>query len=72
MDCIGIYYPAISAEAMTGSMTTLVPGEYIQNSAITNPVKIVSLGAGAIGLTGNYKLSGPPNAPGPLGRRVRP
>jgi hypothetical protein len=68
----GNYYPAISAEAMTGSMTTLVAGEYIQNSAITNPVKIVSLGAGAIGLTGNYELSGPPNAAGTVGSSGSP
>ena len=38
----GNYYPSISADAtMQASLTTLVPGEYIQNSAITNPVKII-------------------------------
>ena len=64
----GNYYPPISADAtMQASLTTLVPGEYIQNSAITNPVKIVGYGSGAIGLLGNYTLSASPNAAGAVG-----
>jgi hypothetical protein len=64
----GNYYPPIAADAtMTASLTTLVPGEYIQNSLITNPVKIASYGSGAIGLTGNYVLSGSPNASNAVG-----
>ena len=57
---------------MTATLTTLVPGEYLQNSAITNPVKIVSYGSGAIGLTGNYVLSGSPNAAGAVGTSGSP
>ena len=69
----GNYYPSISADAtMQASLTTLVPGEYIQNSAITNPVKIVGYGSGAIGLLGNYTLSASPNASGAVGSSGSP
>jgi hypothetical protein len=67
------YYPSISAETMTATFTTLVPGEYIQNANITNPVKIVAYSgacgvSGAVnGLLGCYILSGPPNAAGFVG-----
>ena len=68
----GNYYPSISADAtMQASLTTLVPGEYIQNSAITNPVKIIGY-AGAIGLLGNYTLSASPNAAGAVGSSGSP
>ncbi len=70
----GNYYPAINADAtMQASLTTLVPGEYIQNSAITSPVKILpgwsACGiAGAYpGLLGCYTLSGSPNASNTVG-----
>jgi hypothetical protein len=68
----GNYYPAGVDSTMQGTLTTLVPGEYIQNTAITNPVKIVSYGSGAIGLTGNYILSGNPNASGAVGSSGSP
>ena len=69
----GNYYPSISADAtMQASLTTLVPGEYIQNSAITNPVKIIGYGSGAIGLLGNYTLSASPNAAGAVGSSGSP
>ena len=60
----GNYYSPINADAtmLFRTLTTIVPGEYIQNSTattpITNPVKVVSYGSGAIGLLGNYTLSG--------------
>jgi hypothetical protein len=70
----GNYYPPISADAtMQATLTTLVPGEYIQNSAITNPVKIVGYGAGVIGLApGAYTLSANPNAAGSVGSSGSP
>ena len=70
----GNYYPPISGDAtMQATLTTIVPGEYIQNSAITNPVKVVSYGSGAIGLApGNYVLSGSPNASGAVGSSGSP
>ena len=71
----GNYYPPISGDAtMQATLTTIVPGEYIQNSAITNPVKIlVSYGSGAIGLgASNYVLSGSPNASGAVGSSGSP
>ena len=47
----GNYYAPINADAtMIASLTTLVPGEYIQNAAITNPVKVLSY-------TGGLRLS---------------
>ncbi len=70
----GNYYPPISGDAtMQATLTTIAPGEYIQNSAITNPVKVVSYGSGAIGLSpGNYVLSGSPNASGAVGSSGSP
>ena len=70
----GNYYPPISGDAtMQATLTTIVPGEYIQNSAITNPVKVVAYGSGAIGLApGNYTLSGSPNASGAVGSSGSP
>jgi hypothetical protein len=62
----GNYYPPFVGPVQA-SLTTLVPGEYIQNSAITNPVKVTAYGSGAIGLLGNYTLSGSPNASGSVG-----
>jgi hypothetical protein len=70
----GNYYPPFSADAtMFATFTTLVPGEYIQGAAITNPVKILpnwsACGiAGAYpGLLGCYTLSGSPNAANAVG-----
>src|SRR6202034_4144006 len=58
----GNYYPSISNDStMVASFSTVVPGEYIQTSSITNPVKVVGYQTGAIGQIGNYTLSGPPN-----------
>ena len=69
----GNYYPPITPmRPMEASLTTLVPGEYIQNSAITNPVKVIAYGSGAIGLLGNYTLSGSPNAAGSVGSSGSP
>jgi hypothetical protein len=55
------------------TLSTIVPGEYIQNSAITNPVKILP-GWSACGITGAYPgflgcytLSGSPNASNAVG-----
>lgn len=67
----GNYYPPLVG-AMIGTLTTLVPGEYIQNStaspAIVNPVKVVTY-SGACGISGAYNggpgcytLSGSPNS----------
>jgi hypothetical protein len=70
----GNYYPEIRGDTtMTATLSTLVPGEYLQNTAITNPVKIAALGSGANGLSpGNYVLSGPPNASGAVGSSGSP
>jgi hypothetical protein len=69
----GNYYPSISSDStMVASFSTVVPGEYIQNSSITNPVKVVGYQTGAIGQTGNYTLSGPPNAAGTVGSSGSP
>ena len=69
----GNYYPPISADAtMVASLTTLVPGEYLQNSTITNPVKIVPDPTNGNGLSGTYKLSGSPNASGVVGSSGSP
>ena len=64
----GNYYPPFAGDThLIASLSTVVPGEYIQNAAITNPVKVTSFKAGAIGLLGDYVLSGPPNASGAVG-----
>jgi hypothetical protein len=69
----GNYYAPFTGDThVIGTLSTAVPGEYIQNSAITNPVKIASYQAGAIGLLGNYTLSGPPNAAGSVGSSGSP
>jgi hypothetical protein len=58
----GNYYPPISGDAtMQATLTTIIPGEYLQNAAITNPVKIVTDPSNGNGLSGTYKLSGSPN-----------
>ena len=57
---------------MVASLTTLVPGEYLQNSTITNPVKIVPDPTNGNGLSGTYKLSGSPNASGVVGSSGSP
>ena len=62
---------------MVATFSTVVPGEYIQNSAITNPVKVVAytgpcgisgaysgIGSGSLGC---YTLSANPNAAGAVG-----
>ena len=67
----GSYYPPFVGPVVA-SLTTLVPGEYIQNSALTNPVKVTAYGSGAIGLLGNYTLSGSPNAAGSVGSSGSP
>lgn len=65
---VGNYYAPISADAtMYGTFSTVIPGEYVQNSSITNPVKITTYQSGATGLLGNYTLSGSPNAAGSVG-----
>ena len=49
---LGNYYPPIAADAtMTGTLSTLVPGEYIRNSALTTPVKVLAY-QGACGIPG--------------------
>jgi hypothetical protein len=69
----GNYYPPVQGDAtMAASFSTVVPGEYIQNSSITNPVKVVGYQTGAIGQAGNYTLSGPPNAAGTVGSAGSP
>lgn len=50
----GNYYPAsTSATAMNASLSTIIPGEYIQNASITTPVKVLGY-AGAGGVTGAF------------------
>jgi hypothetical protein len=69
----GNYYQGFLADStMTASLTTLVPGEYIQNAAITNPVKVVAYGSGAIGGVGHYTLSGSPNSTNAVGSSGSP
>ena len=69
----GNYYPSISNDStMVASFSTVVPGEYIQNSSITNPVKVVGYQTGAIGQTGNYTLSTQPNTAGTVGSSGSP
>jgi hypothetical protein len=80
---VGNYYPPISADAtMQATLTTLVPGEYIQQSTaatpIVNPVKVLSY-SGACGISGAYNgllgcyaLSGNPNASGTVGSSGSP
>ena len=69
----GNYYPPIAADStMQGTLTTLVTGEYLQNSAITNPVKVVADPTNGNGLSGTYKLSGSPNASGIVGSSGSP
>ena len=75
----GNYYAPINADAtMIASLTTLVPGEYIQNAAITNPVKVLSY-TGACGISGAYNggpgcytLSGSPNSSNAVGSSGSP
>ena len=41
------YYPPITSDTtMVGVNTTLIPGQYVLNSSVTTPIKIVSLGTG--------------------------
>jgi hypothetical protein len=48
----GSYYPSfINDTTMVGSLSSLVPGSYIQNSSITTPVKVLSY-QGACGISG--------------------
>ena len=60
----GNYYPAISADAnMTASLTTIVPGEYLQNTNLPFPVKVLSgwspcgIAGASYGGLGCYTLS---------------
>ena len=75
----GNYYPSIVNDTtMVGSLSSVTPGEYIQNSAISTPVKVLSYqGAcrisGAInGGLGCYTLSASPNAAGTVGSSGSP
>ena len=57
------YSPSsVVADSMTATNSTLVPNQYVYNSLITNPVKVLSYGTGTFGLTGTYVLNGCPNA----------
>ena len=60
------YYPPSSfvANSMIGQQATLIPGQYVYNSAITTPVKIIGYGTGT-GQLGTYILSN--NANGLVG-----
>lgn len=41
------YYPAISADTgLVASLSTIIPGEYIRNAALTTPVKILAFNPG--------------------------
>ena len=57
------YYPTFtsSSGALTGTLSTIVPGQYVLNSAITTPTKVIGYGSG-VGLLGSYPLSACPNA----------
>ena len=58
---IPTYYTPFAADAaMSGTLTTLVPGQYILNSNLTTPVKIAGFGTGTGGL-GTYTLSNSTN-----------
>ena len=46
--------PSPAIRRWSGTLSTLVPGQYVINSAITTPVKIISYGASTNGLTGTY------------------
>ena len=51
------YYPTFSEGLdMVGVSTTLIPGQYVLNSSITTPIKIVGYGAGrrAFAASGAY------------------
>ena len=64
------YYPTISGDAaMVGTQTTLVPGQYVLNSGVTIPVKVIGYGTGTGGV-GTYMLSN--NANGSVGSSGRP
>ncbi len=58
------YYPGISSEAMTSTLSAIIPGQFISDggSSITTPVQIISYGTGK-GLTGTYTLSNSANGP---------
>lgn len=78
----GNYYPSIVNDAtMVASLSSIVPGTYVQNSAITTPVKVLSYQGpcsitGAIannnGGLGCYTLSASPNAAGTVGSSGSP
>ena len=56
------YYPTFSSDTtMQGTLSTIVPGQYVLNSAITTPTKVIGYGTGN-GLLGSYPLSVCPNA----------
>ena len=75
----GNYYPSIVNDTtMVGSLSSVIPGEYIQNSAITTPVKVLSY-QGACGISGAingglgcYTLSASPNSAGTVGSSGSP
>ena len=63
---------------MVGSLSSVIPGEYIQNSAISTPVKVLSY-QGACGISGAingglgcYTLSASPNSAGTVGSSGSP
>ena len=53
--------PSTGTETMYTTTATLLPGEYVLNSAITTPVAITSLGASTYELAGTYNLSNSTN-----------
>ena len=75
----GNYYPSIVNDTtMVGSLSSVTPGEYIQNSAISTPVKVLSY-QGACGISGAingglgcYTLSASPNSAGTVGSSGSP
>jgi hypothetical protein len=53
------YYPLITSDAtMVGTLTAVVPGQYVQQTGITTPIKVLSYGTGTGGV-GTYTILNP-------------
>ena len=67
------YYPSFSGDTMYGTLTSVIPGQYLAAPGITQPVSIAALGTIAgcpttdFPMCGTYILTGAPNAAGTLG-----
>jgi hypothetical protein len=61
------YYPGIASEAMTSTLSAIIPGQFISDggTSITTPVQVIAYGGGTgpagNGLAGTYTLSSSAN-----------